>query len=195
MGSHVSKPDPDSDGLKVIAAGYSRTGTSSMHIALERLLGEPAQHGGAYFFNAGDGMSIALPYLQVLTLPPDSYGRTWNELLQARRRGEKNVVLKHLRSLSRGYAAVADMPWILVVPELLELYPKAKVVLVVRDPEKWAKSFDGLLDLGAAWYVRYITCIVPCLRWTWLVLMQWKHIADGMCDNQGGDSGRHHGKG
>lgn len=60
MGSHVSKPNPNLDGLQVINAGYSRTGTSSMHIALAKLLGEPAQHGGSYARGAGDGMSLGI---------------------------------------------------------------------------------------------------------------------------------------
>lgn len=103
--------------------------------------------------------------------------------------------MKLLQRLSKGYAAVAGMPWILVVPELLELYPGVKVVLVVRDGEQWSKSFDHLLDHCAAWYVKYITCIAPSIRWGSPFLVEWKHIADAMCENKGGELGRHHGQG
>jgi hypothetical protein len=34
------------------------------------------------------------------------------------------------------------MPHVMVVPELLELYPDAKVVLVTRDPERWWPSIE-----------------------------------------------------
>lgn len=36
--------------------------------------------------------------------------------------------------------AVTDIPCVLFVDELLELFPDAKVVLLTRDPDAWAKS-------------------------------------------------------
>jgi hypothetical protein len=36
--------------------------------------------------------------------------------------------------------AITDIPCVLFVDELLELFPDAKVVLLTRDPDAWAKS-------------------------------------------------------
>lgn len=47
MGGVASKPSSDPDcTLQVIGAGFSRTGTVSMALALEELLDGPVCHGG-----------------------------------------------------------------------------------------------------------------------------------------------------
>ena len=46
MGGAASVPDDSTRSLKVIGAGYSRTGTLSMAMALETLLNGPVMHGG-----------------------------------------------------------------------------------------------------------------------------------------------------
>jgi len=47
MGGVPSIPSDPSRSLKVIGAGYSRTGTLSMALALEKLLDGPVMHGGS----------------------------------------------------------------------------------------------------------------------------------------------------
>jgi len=47
------------------------------------------------------------------------------------------------RYLLGNFSAVTDIGGYMFWPELLELYPDAKVVLVERDVEKWYKSFDA----------------------------------------------------
>lgn len=50
MGGIPSKPDPARfDRLQVIGAGFSRTGTNSLQLALEKVLDGPVQHGGTHF--------------------------------------------------------------------------------------------------------------------------------------------------
>lgn len=44
---------------------------------------------------------------------------------------------------------MTDLPAILFADELLVAYPDAKVVLTMRDPEKWWKSYNE--TLGATW--------------------------------------------
>jgi hypothetical protein len=59
MGLSPSKPDQErfpTGSLRVIAAGYSRTGTESMTVALEKLLGGPVAHGGTQGIYRTDGM-------------------------------------------------------------------------------------------------------------------------------------------
>jgi hypothetical protein len=64
------------------------------------------------------------------------------QLVEAKQAGEKELALKLLREVTTGYAACTDMPHAMVTPELVELYPDAKVVLVTRDPERWWKSIQ-----------------------------------------------------
>jgi hypothetical protein len=56
MGGGVSKPDP-SRTLEVVGAGYARTGTMSLQLALEKLLDGPVQHGGSHMIVRTDGES------------------------------------------------------------------------------------------------------------------------------------------
>lgn len=55
MGANPSIPQDPSKTLKVIGAGYSRTGTLSMTFALEKLLDGPVMHGGSQFLGREDG--------------------------------------------------------------------------------------------------------------------------------------------
>ena len=38
------------------------------------------------------------------------------------------------------YYQIADVPGNVVIAEMMEIYPDAKVLLVTRDPEKWYKA-------------------------------------------------------
>lgn len=65
MGGALSKPDPAAT-LQVIGAGYSRTGTSSLQLALEKLVGGPVYHGGTQIWTSGDdGNCTSNPQLQL----------------------------------------------------------------------------------------------------------------------------------
>lgn len=55
MGGNASKPTDPTRTLKVIGAGYSRTGTLSMASALEKLLDGPVMHGGSQLLGREDG--------------------------------------------------------------------------------------------------------------------------------------------
>ena len=61
MGGTPSVPRDSSQKLKVIGAGYSRTGTVSMQLALEKLLDGPVMHGGTHVLSREDGMSDPNP--------------------------------------------------------------------------------------------------------------------------------------
>lgn len=56
MGGVASVPTDRSRTLKVIGAGYSRTGTVSMAMALEKILEGPVMHGGTQLFGREDGI-------------------------------------------------------------------------------------------------------------------------------------------
>ena len=53
----------------------------------------------------------------------------------------------NLRDLleSRGYTATCDFPSCNFYKEQMEIYPDAKVILTVRDPEAWYKSCEDTI--------------------------------------------------
>lgn len=55
MGGVPSKPGDPARQLEVIGAGYSRTGTVTMQLALEKILDGPVIHGGTHILARGDG--------------------------------------------------------------------------------------------------------------------------------------------
>lgn len=55
MGGAPSVPVDPSRKVQAISAGFSRTGTLSMSLALEKLLDGPVCHGGTQLFGREDG--------------------------------------------------------------------------------------------------------------------------------------------
>jgi hypothetical protein len=99
--------------LEVIGAGFGRTGTMSLKVALEELGFEPCYH-----------MS------EVFTHPEHV------ELWRAAARGEP----VEWEQIFGGYRATVDWPACSFYGELMEKYPDAKVILTVRDPQRWYES-------------------------------------------------------
>jgi hypothetical protein len=109
--------------LRVIGAGFGRTGTLTMQAALEQLGFAPCYH-----------------YVEVIERRPgrnDGHLRAWVDLARGRRAMDWRWLLAR-------YQAVVDFPMCTFYPELLEAFPDARVVLTVRDPERWFESFDTL---------------------------------------------------
>lgn len=67
MGGVPSVPRDRSRKVQVICAGYARTGTSTMALAVEQLLDGPFLHGGTQVLNREDGMGFSC----LLTCLPD----------------------------------------------------------------------------------------------------------------------------
>ena len=66
----------------------------------------------------------------------------------------------------RGYLATFDSPGCDVYQDLMALYPKAKVVLSVRDSdEAWWKSFHNSLGAQATTRYSWLTYPIPFLRY------------------------------
>jgi len=103
--------------LRVIGAGFGRTGTVSLQAALERLGFAPCDHMGEVFRH---------PERAVL----------WEEAAQAKARAEGF----DWERLYECYTATTDWPGAYFWRELVAFYPAAKVVLSVRDPERWYES-------------------------------------------------------
>lgn len=99
--------------LKVIGAGFGRTGTESLKLALEQLGFDKCYHMGELFRH---------PHHIVY----------WEKLF----RGEPIDFQK----LFQGYQAAVDLPSNLNYKKLMEEYPNAKVILTLRDVDKWYES-------------------------------------------------------
>jgi hypothetical protein len=99
--------------LEVIGAGFGRTGTMSLKVALEELGFGPCYHMSEVFEH------------------PDHI-----ELWRAATRGEQ----VDWEQIFGNYRATVDWPGCTFYKELLERSPNAKVILTVRDPQRWYES-------------------------------------------------------
>ena len=105
--------------LKVIGAGLGRTGTMSLKLALEKLLGAPCYHMMELF----DHLEAHVP------------------LWHAAARGEAVEWDK----VFDGYAAAVDEPASIMWKTLMDYYPDALVILSVRDAQSWWKSANATI--------------------------------------------------
>jgi hypothetical protein len=109
--------------LKVIGAGFGRTGTDSMREALTILGFGPCHH--MFEVNAHEEQKRMWRAL-VKGTPP-----VWDQLFA-------------------GYASCMDWPSVYYWRELIAFYPEAKVVLTYRSAESWWKSFEQTIVRGIA---------------------------------------------
>jgi hypothetical protein len=99
--------------MKLIGAGFGRTGTASLQAALETLGLRPCYH-----------------MREVFNHPDDA--PIWESAA--------NRLDVHFASLFKDWQATVDWPACTFYRELMELYPNAKVLLSLRDPDKWYES-------------------------------------------------------
>ena len=99
--------------LAVIGAGLGRTATFSLKFALEHLGFGPCYHMSEVF--AGARRNVPL-WLDAIDGRPD-----WDEIFE-------------------GFHSTTDYPACTYWRELAEHYPRAKVILTVRDPDTWFDS-------------------------------------------------------
>ena len=99
--------------LKVIGAGFGRTGTKSLQAALEQLGFAPCYH-------------------MTEVIKDSSHVDLW----YAASRGEP----VQWERIFKDYQATVDWPGCMFYRELMQTYPHAKVLLSVRDPERWYES-------------------------------------------------------
>src|SRR5574338_871095 len=104
--------------LRVVGAGVGRTGTMSLKLALERLLGAPCYHMAEVFAHP-------------------EHVPVWH----AAARGEP----VDWESLFHGYAAAVDWPVASFWPEVSAAFPDAVILHSVRDPQSWWKSASGTI--------------------------------------------------
>ena len=105
--------------MKVICAGWGRTGTRSLKYALEHLNGQPSYH------------------MQNILLSKTDATKWHDSIFQKNEKFDWEDIFK-------GYGACLDFPSCNYYKELMEEYPDAKVILTVRDSESWIKSWNVL---------------------------------------------------
>ncbi len=102
-------------GLEIIGAGWGRTGTHSLKIALEQLGFGPCHH--MYRVRA-DQSQLAFWQAALQGAPMD-----WNRVFA-------------------GYRSQVDWPGAHYWRDLLAHFPTAKVILTVREPQSWFESMQ-----------------------------------------------------
>jgi hypothetical protein len=110
------------EGMDVIGAGFGRTGTLSLKVALEQLGFGPCAH--------------MLPMLD----DPERAG-----LFTAAAGGDPRA----LGAALDGYRSTVDWPGAYFWRELAGRHPRAKVILTVRDPERWYDSAEKTIYAAA----------------------------------------------
>jgi hypothetical protein len=109
--------------LRVVGAGLGRTGTLSLKVALEKLLGGPCYH-----------------MLEVFTHP--EHVPVWG----AAARGER----VDWEALFAGYRAGVDWPQGSFWEEIAEAFPDAIILLSLRDTDAWWQSASQTIFKGMA---------------------------------------------
>lgn len=120
--------------LRVIGAGFGRTGTLSLKQALDDLGFGPTYHMNEVFRNRSH-LQQWLDYAETGTAD-------WSRLFGK-------------------YRATADFPACCAWEELYDEYPDAKVVLSVRDPASWWESTATVLYPTRTMYPRWLKRLVP----------------------------------
>ena len=104
--------------LKVIGTGFGRTGTDSMREALNILGVGPCHHMYEVIAN-------------------EEQKRLWRALAKG--------TAPDWERLFAGYVSCVDWPSAHYWPELIKVYPEAKVILTYRSPESWWASVEKTL--------------------------------------------------
>ncbi|MBQ0724542.1 MAG: hypothetical protein KBT50_04985 [Cycloclasticus sp.] len=101
--------------IEVIGAGFGRTGTLSLKMALEQLTFTKCYHMHDLFAHPG-------------------HAETWTDIAQGN--------AANWPVLFNGYRALVDWPCAYFWRELSDYYPQAKIVLTVRDANAWYDSIE-----------------------------------------------------
>ncbi|KAK5308923.1 hypothetical protein LTR93_012316, partial [Exophiala xenobiotica] len=110
--------------MEVLVLGMSKTATSSMKVALEKL-----------------GYKDVYHMTSILTQNPRD-ADLWKRAYDAVYGGKGKWGKKEWDALLGHCMAVTDVPCIDFTYELVEAYPDAKIILTTRDIDKWEESYS-----------------------------------------------------
>jgi hypothetical protein len=145
--------------IKVIGAGFGRTGTLSLKVALEELGLRKCYH-----------MTDVLAHLE--------HAAVWDD---AARGGTVDW-----ESLFNGYEATVDWPGCAFYEELMRHYPSAKVILTLRDPDRWYESARQTIYQARDAFPRWLRWLNPRMdRFrTMLDRVVWRGTFDGRFEDK-----------
>jgi hypothetical protein len=123
--------------MKVIGAGFGRTGTLSLKVALEELGFKPCYH------------------MMELITKHREHAALWLAAFQRKPVDWKSMLAE--------YQACVDWPSTTFYKELMEVYPDAKVLLSVRDPGKWYESVTNTIFRVSTGIPKWVKLAVPAL--------------------------------
>ncbi len=128
--------------LKIIGAGFGRTGTASTYAALKEL-GFPCYHMTEVIRNKAN--KNHLDFWRKVANAPEGMQHDWNEVFA-------------------DYTATVDNPGCCVWRELAAAYPDAKVLLTMhpRGPEAWYEStVDTIYFTETLWQFKILEWLTP----------------------------------
>ncbi|VDP95421.1 unnamed protein product [Trichobilharzia regenti] len=117
----VKESEVNSD-LLVIGAGLMRSGTTSLKSALEYLYKKQCYHMREIVFNLRE------PHI-----------KSWLWAIEQDRQ-KKTIPKEFWTHLYRDFSTAVDYPTAGFYKHLSQVYPNAKVILTVRDPDEWVRS-------------------------------------------------------
>ncbi len=123
--------------MKIIGAGFGRTGTLSLKTALEDL-----------------GFQRCYHMKEVFVRP--THLKVWDAAGQGRP--------VDWRMLFQDYQATVDWPACAFYKQLMEVYPDAKVLLSVRDPEQWYDSVRETIYTVGKSFPKWARLLIPRVR-------------------------------
>lgn len=146
--------------LQIIGAGFGRTGTTSLKIALEEL-----------------GFTKCYHMRELIAHP--SHATVWLDAYEGKK--------VNWDSIFGGYRAILDWPGSYFYKELGVAYPDAKVVLSVRDPEKWYDSMLKTIHTESQSVPRWALWLVPPVRRLFQVMDRviWEGVFQGRFTDKG----------
>ena len=108
-----------SPSIKVIGAGFGRTGTTSLKLALD-ILGFKCYH-------------------MQETVKHPTHSQLWIEAFEGKLTDYDLIFKGGKKLMNDPYTATCDWPSTAIWEQLMEKYPDAKVILTLRDAEGWYK--------------------------------------------------------
>ncbi len=142
--------------IKVIGAGYGRTGTMSLKLALEQLGFDKCYH------------------MMEVNQHPEHFG-----MWAAINRGEE----VDLPALFEGYQASVDYPSAIFWQEQMAAFPDARVLLSLRDPEKWYESIMNTIYPSSSSMVHAEDEQMQYFG-NWAMEIVWNKLFDGHMDDK-----------
>lgn len=131
-------PEGASHTLEVVGAGFGRTGTFSLKLALERLGFGPCYH----MFEVNTHPEHKDLWLWLA----EGGDHDWDEIFD-------------------GYRSAVDWPVAAFYEPLMHRYPGSKVVLTMRDPEDWYRSAQATIMPSAERYEEQTSPMTRRIIW------------------------------